>query len=87
VSWEKGSISKFIIPFHSRMSSPDGKKTTRIKVAKFSILTLVPYYNLAKFLDGINIGTLLSMETLCEDSGAKINGYYRDLKEFPSKIS
>jgi hypothetical protein len=36
------------------------KKTTRIKVAKCSIPTLVPYYKLAKFLDGINIGTWLS---------------------------
>jgi hypothetical protein len=71
------------------MSSPDGKKTrtTRIKVAKCSIPTLVPYYKLATFLDGTNIGILLSVETLCEESGAKINGYYRDLKEFLPRLA
>ena len=62
------------------------KKTTRIKVAKCSIPTPVPYYKLAKFLDGINIGTLLSVESLCEESGENINGYYRDLKEFLPRL-
>ena len=63
------------------------KKTTRIKVAKCSIPTLVPYYKLAKFLDGINIGNLLSVESLCEESGENINGFYRDLKEFLPRLA
>ncbi len=63
------------------------EKNDRIKVAKCLTPTLVPYYKLAKFLDGINIGTLLSVETLCEESAAKINEYYSDLKEFLPRLA
>ena len=43
------------------------KKTTRIKIAKCSVPALVPYYKLASFLNEIDLGTLHSVQTLCEN--------------------
>lgn len=69
-------------------TSSKSKKTTRIKIANCSIPALVPYYKLAKFLDEINIGTLNSVEEhLCDDSGDKVNGFYRDLKEYLPRLA
>ena len=63
------------------------KKTTRIKVGNCSEPALVPYYKLAKFLEEINIGTLHSVEDLCENSDDKINGFYRNLQEYLSRLA
>ena len=54
---------------------------------KCSIPTLVPCYKLAKFLDGINFETLLCVESLCEESGENVNGYYRGLKELLPRLA
>ena len=64
------------------------KKTERIKVANCSIPALVPYYKLVNFLKGVNIGNLYSVEEhLCKDSPNKVNGYFRDLKEFLPRLA
>ena len=63
------------------------KKTTRIKVGNCSVPALVPYYKLAKFLEEINIGTLHSVEDLCENSDDKINGFYRNLQEYLPRLA
>ena len=67
---------------------PKFKKTERIKVANCSIPALVPYYKLVNFLQGVTIGILYSVgEHLCKDSPNKINGYFRDLKEFLPRLA
>ena len=59
------------------------KKNTRKEISNFYISDLVPYYKLPKFLDEISIGNLHSVEeNLCGDSHDKINGFFRDLKEY-----
>ena len=64
------------------------KKTTRIKISNCSIPALVPYYKLATFMEEINIGTLHSVqENLCGDSGDKINGFFRDLKDYLPQLA
>ena len=64
------------------------KKTERIKVANCSIPALVPYYKLIKFLEGVDIGNLYSVEEhLCGDGLDKVNGFFRDLKEFLPRLA
>ena len=64
------------------------KKTERIKVANCSIPALVPYYKLVNFLEGVDIGNLYSVEEhLCKDSLNKVNGFFRDLKEFLPRLA
>ena len=64
------------------------KKTESIKVANCSIPSLVPYYKLVKFLDGVDIGNLYSVEEhLCRDDPVKVNGFFRDLKEFLRRLA
>ena len=64
------------------------KKSTRIKVANCKIPVLVPYYKLVQFLEGVDIGNLYSVEEeLCKDSQNKVNGFFRDLKEFLPRLA
>lgn len=63
------------------------KKTECIKVATCSIPALVPYYKLVKFLEGVDIGNLYSVEERLCDGPDKVNGFFRDLKEFLPRLA
>ena len=52
------------------------KKTESIKVANYSIPAPVPYYKLVKFLKGVDIGNLYSVEEHLCDGPDKVNGFF-----------
>jgi hypothetical protein len=65
-------------------------KVTKLKIAKCSVASLVPYYKLVKYLNGLDIGNLYSVEEeLCQNVNDtdNISGLFRDIKEFLPKLA
>lgn len=75
----------------SMTTNPKKKtKTTRIQVMSCSLLRLLPYNKLIKFLNEVDIGTLKSMrENFCSDLelGDQVDGCYRNLSEYLVRLA